>query len=251
MYKNHLSETEELSLSQCLKVLGTHRIVLVQPENLDTSDLLKRHPGLESERFPPEYFAGRDGYNKMMLAADFYARFLDVEYVLIHQLDAFVFRDELGEWCSRGYDYIGAPWLPPVRLVDRMGELLKSPAKRKRHARKYCAVGNGGFSLRKVRSFLNITKVHASDIRQHLSKEGHASAAYEDVFWGIVAGGLDPNFRVPSHLEALRFAIDHRPATALQLNGGKLPFGCHGFEKRRVKRFWKPLIDSAVSQHQP
>ena len=33
--------------------------------------------------------------------------------MLIHQLDAFVFEDKLMDWVKRGFDYIGAPWLPP------------------------------------------------------------------------------------------------------------------------------------------
>ena len=32
--------------------------------------------------------------------------------MLIYQLDAYVFKDELLNWANKGYDYIGAPWLP-------------------------------------------------------------------------------------------------------------------------------------------
>ena len=31
--------------------------------------------------------------------------------MLIYQLDAFVFQDDLAYWCQQNYDYIGAPWL--------------------------------------------------------------------------------------------------------------------------------------------
>lgn len=44
-----------------------------------------------------------------MLSAEFYDRFAAYEYVLIYQLDAFVFADRLAEFCQMGYDYIGAP----------------------------------------------------------------------------------------------------------------------------------------------
>jgi hypothetical protein len=36
------------------------------------------------------------------LSASFYERFLDTKYILIYQLDAFVFKDELQEWCDKG-----------------------------------------------------------------------------------------------------------------------------------------------------
>jgi hypothetical protein len=45
------------------------------------------------------------------LSEEFYQAFTDFEFMLIYQLDAFVFRDELADWCRSGYEYIGAPWL--------------------------------------------------------------------------------------------------------------------------------------------
>ena len=38
-----------------------------------------------------------------------YSRFEKYEYMLIYQLDAFVFSDRLMEFVEAGYDYIGAP----------------------------------------------------------------------------------------------------------------------------------------------
>lgn len=231
-----------------MAVLGQHPIVLVQPESLDSSALTSAHPRLHVERFDDHFFAGRAGYNRLMLSAEFYQRFADVEYVLIHQLDAFVFRDELAYWCKRGHDYIGAPWLPPHRLLERIGERFKSAPKRARHGEKYCKVGNGGFSLRKIRPFIDIAVRRRDMIDAYLARQaGHRSATYEDGFWGMQVAQAEPWFSVPDHDEALRFAMDHRPWSALELNNGQLPFGCHGFEKRRVRRFWTPLIAQACS----
>lgn len=47
-----------------------------------------------------------------MLEADFYRRFGKYKYMLIYQLDAFVFSDKLLDFCEMGYDYIGAPVYP-------------------------------------------------------------------------------------------------------------------------------------------
>jgi len=44
-----------------------------------------------------------------MMSPAFYDAFKAFDYILIYQLDAFVFRDELEYFCSLGYDYIGAP----------------------------------------------------------------------------------------------------------------------------------------------
>lgn len=51
------------------------------------------------------------GYNRLMLSEDLYSAFSNYEYILICQSDAYIFRDELKEWCEAGYDYVGAPWL--------------------------------------------------------------------------------------------------------------------------------------------
>lgn len=64
-----------------------------------------------------------------MLSAEFYERFLAWDYILLCQTDAFVFRDELADWCARGYDYIGAPWpLRPIysNPLYKIGSRLKS-----------------------------------------------------------------------------------------------------------------------------
>ncbi|MCK5681152.1 hypothetical protein KAI46_10130 [bacterium] len=60
----------------------------------------KRHPE-----------ALEEAYNKLLVFPGFWDAFPSFEYMLIAQLDAFVFRDNLDEWCRKGYAYIGAPWL--------------------------------------------------------------------------------------------------------------------------------------------
>ena len=51
-------------------------------------------------------------------------------------------RDALDEWCAAGYDFIGAPWLICADTPHITAE----------------KVGNGGFSLRRVSSFLRVLR---------------------------------------------------------------------------------------------
>ena len=161
IYKPTLSEYEEVAFKQLFKVLGKHRIVIFKPTSLDLSNLLSNYPDCETESFSDHYFSGIAGYNRLMMSEEFYARFIDSEYILIYQLDAYVFKDELIDWCSKGYDYIGAPWL--LRPIYNF-PLLKFTSWIKR---KYCQitnqpcsqmtrfkVGNGGLSLRKISSHI-------------------------------------------------------------------------------------------------
>ena len=49
----------------------------------------------------------------------------------------------------------------------------------------------------------------------------------------------------PAAAEALRFSIDTHPAYALRRLGGDLPFGCHSWTKRRMRRAWRGIIPAA------
>ena len=106
IYKTTLNRLERMSLQQAYRVLQDYPLVAVKPRGLDLSPLLKEFPRLETEDFDDGYFKGISGYNRLMMSAEFYSRFADVRYVLIYQLDAYVFRDELQLWCGKGYDYV-------------------------------------------------------------------------------------------------------------------------------------------------
>lgn len=74
-----------------------------------------------------------------------YKAFAKYEYMLIAQLDAVCFRDDLDEWCGKDYDYVGAPWCHLCKHVCRTDQ-YRSEEK---------LVGNGGLSLRKIQTFLD------------------------------------------------------------------------------------------------
>ena len=54
-----------------------------------------------------------------------------------------------------------------------------------------------------------------------------------------------PVYRELTPDEALRFSIDTHPAYALRRLGGDLPFGCHSWTKRRMRRAWRGIIPAA------
>jgi hypothetical protein len=93
-------------------------------------------------------------------------------------------------------------------------------------------VGNGGFSLRKVRSCISFLKKHESLAKQW--------GCHEDLFWSY-ATILDKSFRIPEYKEALAFAFELEPKLAYKLNEEKLPMGCHAWEKYQPE-FWREKI---------
>lgn len=107
VYTTRLNRFEALTLQNNYQKLQNHPIVLVAPEGLDPSNLLNLYPRCQVETFSPDYFNSISSYNRLMMSEEFYRRFSDVDYILICQTDAYIFRDELAEWCEKGYDYVG------------------------------------------------------------------------------------------------------------------------------------------------
>jgi hypothetical protein len=173
IYRSCFGELEEKSLLQCMKVLKYYSIVLVQPEGLDNGYITEKFPNVEVESFSKHFFKNIDGYNELLLSSLFYERFLDSEYILIYQLDAFVFKDELRDWCQKGYDYIGAPWIATqnnaigMKIFDKVATIFNSKKKNERKQIFY-KVGNGGFSLRKTSSHYKIAKEQKTFIASFL-----------------------------------------------------------------------------------
>lgn len=182
-----------------------------------------------------------------MRSREFYAAFSGFSHVLIAQTDSLVLRDELETWCGKDYAYVGAPWF--------VG------GSEPRHPLEFLGVGNGGFSLRRIADFLrvlahprripNFLRVQVGDVglrggwAQRFKHEWLMAynfkplfpTLHEDLFWGILVPAVCPFFRVPEPAEASRFAFEAEPQFLYALNGGKLPFGCHAWE-RYDREFW-------------
>jgi hypothetical protein len=244
IYKNTLDECEIKSLNQCCKILSSYPVVFAKPQSLDISNLEKDYPQIETENFADEYFADIVAYNSLMLSFEFYKRFSDCRYILIYQLDAYVFRDELKEWCNKNYDYVGAPWLlkPKYRnFFLRIFLIIKSfhyflvgkPFIKNK-------IGNGGFSLRKVSSHIQAVSEKSEKINHYIQKSKLRSKFNEDVFWAT----QNPEFKYPKFREALLFSIDMYPELCFKVNGNRLPFGCHGWSKSDRAAFWNKLFIS-------
>lgn len=143
IYKSKLDLSEIQSLNQCLSVLSKWKIFFVTYKSLDTL-IYNEICLLYSIKplyvyFNKNYFDGIEGYNKLLLSKQFYKKFSAYTFMLIHQLDAYVFTDELDYWCNQNYDYIGAPWFNNLSQTDH----------------KLWASGNGGLSLRRIKKFLS------------------------------------------------------------------------------------------------
>lgn len=248
VYKTKLNELEKVSLDRIYQVLQKHPLVVIKPQSLNITPLLEEYPQLTVEEFDDNYFKSISGYNRLMLSSEFYQRFSDCQYILICQLDAYVFTDELIKWCNKGYDYIGAPWL--VRPIYNFPLLALASWIKKQYCNLFhrpnsqitnFKVGNGGFSLRKVSSHLQATSKLKHIIEEYLAHTKN-HIFNEDVFFSVEVNRHGLCFTYPTYSEALQFSFDKYPALCYELNNSRLPFGCHSWYKRRMKKFWFPII---------
>ena len=267
IYKPPSSSAEELSLRSLRRHLSGYPHVLVAPEGLDVA--LER---FYVRTFPSDFFAGKHRYSELLVSKRFYEAFRKYTYILIYQLDCLVFSDQLTEWCDRGYDYIGAPWVH----LNEAGQL------------EFTGVGNGGFSLRRVQSCLEVLEARdrqrswtdpfatASRFSRSLvryagrgaravlradtgalyerSRRAVKAAAHEavpeyqneDLFWARASAFL-PSFRIPPADLAVSFAFETQPRFCYEQNDRRLPFGCHQWQEYD-NAFWKPFLVTATGE---
>ncbi len=266
IYKIVPDEIEMISFKQAITVLHPYPFTIVSPSGLDLTvyESLFKQFNIEYKiiYFDKIYFESLDGYSKLMLEKKFYKSFEDVEYILIYQLDAYVFRDELKYWCSLGYDYVGAPWLEN-NPVDRATENVKI---------KFTKVGNGGFSLRRVETFIRVLSSKKplftwrqiyeqysafSSFRKFLWRfvmfmkflgyknniQYYRSLNFylEDVFYSVFLENTRLKLNIPEVDIALRFALEKGAKKMSEEGIFQLPFGCHAWHKHD-KNFWKQYI---------
>src|ERR1700761_5791368 len=103
VHKPDPTKYELISFVQCYKILYKHTIRLIAPAELDVSEYEKAVPECKVIRISPKWQANLLNYNKLKLSMFFYNLFGGYKYLLTYELDAFVFKDELGYWCDKDY----------------------------------------------------------------------------------------------------------------------------------------------------
>ena len=252
IYRN-LNDEEIASLNNTIEILGQHPFAFLLPESFKADYLLSKYPQVEAIRVSDSWLGtqfGIAGYNKMMKHKSFYNIFVECKYILICHVDAWIFRDELKAWCNKNYDVVAAPWPMrkkygyfPLKQILRLRRLL-TPKTRLMHQDKYNRVGNGGLSLRRVDSFIKACDTYHKEAEFF---DTFTDVHYgEDMFWALIP----KNFHYPNANEALKFSFDSNPWLCYQLADKQIPMGCHGFNHKDKRAFWKNIIP-VTSLRQP
>jgi len=244
IYKSSPDAGELVSLNQCIRVLGRHPVIFFAPERLDMTfyeNHCKDKINFQVLRFDSAYFDGIKGYNSLMLSPQFYQSFLSYRYLLIYQLDAYVFRDELEAWCRKGYDYIGAPYIfvdldtYPIKVFTKYRKLLKFLNRLCLVRYRFRHVGNGGFSLRHVRHTIRFLTLLKRFVKKWPLNEDSFFTHFGNLFFLL--------YKIAPEKEALQFSFEEKPDQAFKINDNTLPFGCHAYARYNDNGFWDDKIN--------
>jgi hypothetical protein len=241
IYKDNLSLHEDISLKRALKVFKNRDIILVTFFELKhyCTQIKKNHSNITIQIFDKKNFNSIRSYNRLLMSENFYKAFINFNYILICQLDVYVFEDKLDYWIEKQYCNIGAP-------------LFKGYNKTSKVFRDFG--NNGGFCLRKTQSCLDIlsnikyrfynlstlVKIESSFpwklyriLRDGLLFNYNYKFFYpiinEDIFWSSIVPIENKLFLVPKPEEAMLFSFDANPKLLYEKSNNKLPMAIHAW----------------------
>ena len=178
--------------------------------------------------------------------------------MLIYQLDGWVFRDELDEWISKGYEYLGAPFfvqdgkkqIPVVgnggvslRKIDAILRVLNGTEQKMfpnkllwRFFRNYTV---GHRYIRSLIPLLKMVNILPNSRGKYLESVRRDALNQEDVvFYYFSREFTSDGLLMPGLDEAARFSLDAAPRKFFV----DLPFCCHAWRKNDFE-FWKKYIE--------
>lgn len=215
IYNQIPGSNEITSITRNISVLKDYDIYAVHPQSMS----IEAYSGYGFTKFisfHDSYFVSNKSYSRLILSKDFYDFFTDYEYMLIAQTDTYILNTDytLQQFAEMGYDYLGAPW--PDGPFDRpygIKEYFKSIFV---HNPSSLHVGNGGFTLRKVKACQDIVKKYRLYIK-------YLWCLNEDLFFSSHLKNIAP-------LEiAEKFALETNMKK--KIDSGFYPYGLHAYEK--------------------
>ncbi len=251
-----LTQEEEISKRHLIHHLNNYDKYLLVPDNLEIS-----FPGFQNINLSPKYFGNIDAHNSLLLSEIYYESFSEYEFLLVYHLDSLVFSDQLIEWCERGFDFIGAPWIKHKDARYSGNKAFEGK------------VGNGGFCLKRVESFLKVFSSSELSVDPEKYWQNYCSSRSklvqilnyprkimkqfgfrnnskwerinyrysEEHFITNRAEHYYSDFKIADVKTALKFSFECVPRYCFEQNNYHLPFGCHAWHKYD-RSFWEPYL---------
>lgn len=237
IYKETLDISEHLSLNSLFSTLKrpieNKDIFIATFKGLDISKIEKIASEydikLNRTNFNKSYFQNTISYSNLCKSYEFYVSYMEYTYMLIFQTDVYMTKDDIDYWMETGYDYIGAP------IISSCAKWHKVPN-----------IGNGGCSLRKISTFMDITnpegyiKTNKEVLEKESSVDNGVYIEAEDMYFSeLVYEYYD--FEKPRLNEAIFFGIDMNADVIMKMTNDVLPSFIHAFEKNI--KYWQSRLE--------
>lgn len=250
IYTLKLSKIEINSIKNNIKVLKKWDHVIISPKEISAEikiffkDYDFNFRVIEIDK---KNFKSVTSYDQMLRKKWFYKLFESYSYILVTQTDVVIFKDELQKWIDLEYDYIGAPWI----FKNKSGETSYF-------------VGNGGVSLRKIKSFLSsfdslrllkcpnwylekrgVPRLSWRFIKYIFgtNKFSFFRKLHEDFFWSQLIPSTNKLFKVAPFEKAFEFAMEefkeNKTINCIQ----QMPFAIHAWEKHAPKEIYNEVLN--------
>lgn len=239
VYNKIPKKTEIASLKQFAKIYNwEYDVRLIHPNSFSYDDVKQyinilnapEDVYLQFKDYDCKYFESQYSYSQLLKSNSFYNDYKDYDYMLIMQTDVWVLDlEKIGKWVDMNFDYVGAP------IISNKRDWPSAPC-----------CGNGGLSLRKIKSFIKYT---SDEELVNKLNENPTYEKYEDVFF---CQGISQHMCIdmPIWEECSNFAWDMNPDILWKIKLRTLPdIGIHAWPKNIP--FWKTIIkfdDSVISE---
>jgi hypothetical protein len=261
LYKSvsSLSEGEKLSIRRTNTIFSAHDIIFIAPDSINVTEYeVEFSNDLNFFLIPDIHFDDINSYSKLLMSSFFYVYFKQYDWMLICQPDVYVFKNDLHQFTNQNeYFFIGAP------VIDSQIKGWENQT----------WVGNGGFSLRRIKTCIDVTKrlekikkissflgvnnlmdknilflffrvvietFSRINYNSFVTKYLHEGPVNEDVFWCLWVPLIFKKNRPADIATATKFSFETNPESLFQ-RIGNLPMGCHAWEKYNPE-FWRNYI---------
>lgn len=209
IYKDNITKSllydEVESIYHTCELFKEHDIYFICSEKLNTS-FYKRF----NCKFKYFEFSTQLEYSQLCLNYLFYNEFINYKYMLICQPDAYVFKNNILDWCNKGYDYVGAL----ILFDDNMNPIF-GDENINIHGYKNVAF-NGGLSLRNIQNFYNVCLKYKNELKDE--------TMHEDMY---ICFKLNDNLKITTIDDAIKFSAENQTYCIYPKVYNELPFGCH------------------------
>jgi hypothetical protein len=210
---------------------GLERI-FIGPDGLPADFYREHFPDWRIVSRDAHHFTSVDSYSASLLEPSFYELFADFQAIVLCQLDAVLVK-EPSPLADVDADYLGSPWVDPIRVIWFRGTWLHERAIYRKLGRRLY-VGNGGLSLRRPSAFIDFTR------RLGQRRDFSSLRNYNE---DMVISYFGPRYGLKiADLEVAESAFMEMGAIGMT----KAPdvYGFHGLQRLNPSLFWK-LVDAS------